>query len=53
MLWFNYENGEYLSDLTKFQYILCYGSTALTSLRSINFLKFQYILCYGSTNLCS
>ena len=34
---------------TAFQYILCYGSTAVQSAKSAHGRIFQYILCYGST----
>ena len=37
---------------SRFQYILCYGSTSVLPAQLIIFIKFQYILCYGSTTFC-
>ena len=37
-------------DITEFQYILCYGSTAFRARRRVRGMEFQYILCYGSTS---
>ena len=33
----------------KFQYILCYGSSEITSIVATYTIEFQYILCYGSS----
>ena len=50
MLRFN-PNGFYIeTHQTRFQYILCYGSTLFISPETQGLIEFQYILCYGSTN---
>ena len=50
MLRFNAtESADILKRIEIFQYILCYGSTAIEGFKFGFVFKFQYILCYGST----
>ena len=49
MLWFNTSVFPVFGALGGFQYILCYGSTALETTNRVLNISFQYILCYGST----
>ena len=49
MLRFNINNPDGSILITKFQYILCYGSTSKQRTGIKTAQKFQYILCYGST----
>ena len=49
MLRFNVGSSTFLTSLTSFQYILCYGSTIIILFFHVLNFKFQYILCYGST----
>ena len=49
MLRFNAKEEKPVFLLIEFQYILCYGSTAVDRALIVKSTKFQYILCYGST----
>ena len=49
MLRFNSKKNTSVNIISKFQYILCYGSTAIAGSNEQFLRVFQYILCYGST----